>query len=220
MSSLTGHGRKNLDLQARTLRCNDMIVIDKECNTHFSEVKGKSLQVRQNALVCGDLEVKGNIFGNVVGMQDGGGGTGATKYQFSTCFQAGGSGGAEAISENDASTINWAAAASFGTNGHMFNGPVGVPYDLTLLLVGDFVSPPGFDCQIVVQELSETQFNTASPGSVNTLAAMPLNTTAVNVVLTTNVTPTVTPAYWHYYCSNGSPQGPTTSIRSVHVVEQ
>ena len=177
---------------------------------------GQDLQVNDSVTIKGNVTIDGTLNGQPVG----GGGSSSPKYQFSTCFQAGGLSGAEAISENDATTINWASGGSFGTNGHLFNGPAGVPYDLTVLLVGDFVSPPGFDCQIVVQELSQTEFNTSSPGTVNTLVSMPLNTTAENVILTSTVTPTVTPAYWHYYCSNGSPQGPTTSIRSIHVVEQ
>lgn len=216
MASLTGHGRKNADLQLRTLRCDDTVVIDKDCNAKFASTKTTSLRVREDAVICGDLEVKGNIVGNVAG----GGGSSTTKYQFSTCFHAGGNPAAERISVDEASTLNWNSANPFDTNGHMFNGPAGVPYDLTLLLVGDFVLVPSFDCQIVVQELSQTQFNSSFTGPVNTLVAMPVNTTADNVILSATVTPTITPAYWYYYCSNGAPQGPTTSLRSVHLVEQ
>ena len=61
--NLGGFGRSGIDLRIRTMRCSDTEIIDKDCNLRIPSATITNLEVREDLLVRGNVEVGGVLKG-------------------------------------------------------------------------------------------------------------------------------------------------------------
>lgn len=172
------------------------------CVKGHSDLKG-NVHITKNLEVDGDIIVHGNINTNS-------GPVVSPKYQFSSDFYA-----QPGIDMSSSVTKNWPGELQVAS-GHMFNGPVGKPLQLTALVGQDSDGP--FVCNLVIEELNAAELNMNGP-VVGNITVMPFTGNGnANLFLNGTVVATKSPAFWHYYCvSGGTPS--TTFLRGVHLTE-
>jgi len=207
--ALNGFGRL-IDIKFRTLSCKSRVIIDEECRLTVNDIITKDLLIKKNATVNGDLEVLGNIItqtGNVTGNNTS---SSSFKYQYSAEFV-----NSNSLDTTSSASLDWTDNLQ-NSSGHMFTGPTGTPLDITILAGQDASGP--FVCNLVIEELNESELNSVGP-IVGNVTSIPFTGTGnVNLFLSGTVTATKSPAFWHYYCvSGGTPS--TTFMRGIYIKE-
>lgn len=130
----------------------------------------------KNATVRGDLNVKGNIHGHGL-------------YRFSHVFPD-----SADVTSTPPGSVNWQVDdPQYSYLVHYFSGTPNVPYKLTVFY-GDTDTS-----SLTISELTIAQANQNSPSGVSTLVQVPINAGVYVDVVSTIVTPTVSPAMWYYW---------------------
>lgn len=186
------------DLRGKSLCLKGTEVIDGKRNANFKNGKVSNLTVRKDAIICGDLDIKGELTVNGNSITGGGGSGGASPYSLHAVLNF--------SSSNTLSTTNPRSipfGPSFTTNfpnsyHHVFTGPVG-DYKVTISGVNLNVSSN----IATITEIANNELLNPVPSTavdIGVISGFP-NT---NYIGSSNVTATRTPCIWYYWDNGGS----------------